>query len=108
MFEKQEKLETIHVKHLIDIQGVRFLYTKKVLEMIHHHFVKGFDYRQFRHKNKNDLDDLNDRNMFLDYDNTIAGRRKPTKDSQDHSSKTFLNKQSLKKEALVALRLEQA
>lgn len=35
----------ILVKHLVDIKGVRFLYTKKVLELLYHHFIKGFDYK---------------------------------------------------------------
>ena len=35
-------------KHLIDIKGVRFLYTKKILELTYQHLVKGFDYKQFR------------------------------------------------------------
>ena len=77
IFEKQQKLETINVKHLIDIQGVRFLYTKKVLEMIHHHFFKGFDYKQFKpRKHHEQEENYESRNIFLDYDNTMAGRSK--------------------------------
>ncbi len=30
--------------------GIRFLYIKKIVELIHHHLVKGFDYKQFRAK----------------------------------------------------------
>lgn len=70
--------DTIHVKHLIDIRGVRFLYTKKIVELIYHHIVKGFDYKQFRKTDYIDLEgEMNDnRNIFLQYDNSQAGRRK--------------------------------
>ena len=37
--------DLIHVKHLIEIRGVRLLYTKKIIELIHHHFIKGFDFQ---------------------------------------------------------------
>lgn len=46
----------ILVKHLVDIKGVRFLYTKKVLELLYHHFIKGFDYKQFRKTDYIDLE----------------------------------------------------
>jgi len=45
---RDQKEDVIHVKHLIDIKGVRYLYTKKILELLHQHLVKGFDYKQFR------------------------------------------------------------
>jgi hypothetical protein len=104
---QEEKPEQIYVKHLIDIQGVRFLYTKKILELIHHHLVKGFDYKQFRKTNFIDLDgEFESRNIFLDYEHTMAGRRKNT--ANQTPSNKMLNLKALKKEALVALRLEQA
>ena len=38
----------VFVKHLIDVKNVRFLYTKHVYDMIHHHLVSGFDYTKYR------------------------------------------------------------
>ena len=40
--------ERFTVKHMIDIKGIRFLYTKYTLELIIHHLIKGFDYKKFR------------------------------------------------------------
>ena len=102
----------IHVKHLIDIQGVRFLYTKKIVELIYHHFVKTFDYNQFRKTDYIDLESevKENKNVFLEFDNTQAGRRKAgLKDAgEKQSSKNrVINFKALKKEALVALTLEQ-
>ena len=46
-----DKPKDILVKHLIDIRGVRLLFTKKIFELIHNHTVKGFDYKQFKKTN---------------------------------------------------------
>ena len=104
--------DKIHVKHLIDISGVRFLYTKQVVELIYHHLIKGFDYKQFRKTDYIDLEqgeNLGDtRNLFLDYDNTQAGRRNLKDQNESTQGSRTINFKSLKKEALVALRLEQA
>mmetsp|Transcript_26404 Transcript_26404/g.40305 ORF Transcript_26404/g.40305 Transcript_26404/m.40305 type:complete len:117 (+) Transcript_26404:3353-3703(+) len=64
--------DLIHVKHLIDISGVRFLYTKKIIEVLHHHLIKGFDFQRFHKQYSQDSDE---RNMFLEFDNEQAGRR---------------------------------
>jgi len=92
------------VKHLIDIRGVRFLYTKKILELIHQHFVKGFDFKQFR---KTDYIDINaenaDNKIFMNYDNAQAGRKQT-----DLNNNRIFNSKTLEKEALVAIRLQQA
>ena len=102
------------MKHLIDIRGIRFLYTKKIVELIYHHLVKGFDYKQFRKTDYIDLEgELNDnRNIFLEFDNTQAGRRKANLNKEDangnQQNNRDINFKALKKEALVALRLEQA
>jgi hypothetical protein len=55
------------------------------VELIYHHLVKGFDYKQFRKTDYIDLEgELNDnRNIFLEFDNTQAGRRKANLNKDD-------------------------
>lgn len=33
---------------MIDVKGVRFLYTQKTIELITHHLVHGFNYSKLR------------------------------------------------------------
>lgn len=76
---KSDKPNDIMVKHLIDIRGVRLLFTKKIFELIHSHTVKGFDYKQFKKTNYIDKCQINqeeNRNIFLEFDNAQAGKRK--------------------------------
>ena len=53
---------------------IRFLYTKKVLELLFHHFIKGFDYKQFRKTDYIDLEAQANNNqlrkIYLEYDNS--------------------------------------
>ena len=46
------------VRHLLDIKNTRFLYTKVVYELIHHHLVRGFDYKRYRKTDYFDLERL--------------------------------------------------
>ena len=101
--------ETFLVKHMIDIKGIRFLYTKQTLELIIHHLVNSFDYQKFRE------------NEFIDVENSqekfhygIHGGKKAG--LQDHSSsnsknesylnQTPINVKNLKKVALAGIRVE--
>lgn len=36
------------VRHLLDVKNTRFLYTKRVNELLYHHIVSGFDYGKYR------------------------------------------------------------
>ena len=38
----------IFVRHLLDVKNTKFLYTKKIYELLDHHLVKGFDFAKFR------------------------------------------------------------
>lgn len=79
-----EQSDMVWVKHLIDIRGVRFLYTKKILELINHHFVKGFDFAQFKRRDYIESETANQkkknasaqsRKIFQEYEHSQAGRR---------------------------------
>lgn len=64
--DDQEKLM---VKHLIEVKGTKFLYTKRTKELIIHHLVKGFKYSQFRKTDFIDIEAAKEnRNFFNDYD----------------------------------------
>jgi hypothetical protein len=70
----KEGNDTAWVKHLVDIRGVKFLYTKKVFELIIHHFVKGFDFSPYQKKDYIQSRKA-ERKAYKEYDNTQAGRR---------------------------------
>lgn len=36
------------MRHLLDVKNTRFLYTKRIYELVHHHLVRGFDYTKYR------------------------------------------------------------
>ena len=36
------------VRHLLDVKNTRFLYSKRVYELLHHHLVNGFDFKKYR------------------------------------------------------------
>ena len=54
------------VRHLLDVKNTRFLYTKRVYELIHHHLMSGFDYRKYRKTDYIDVDQVARRRNFLD------------------------------------------
>ena len=53
--------EKFTVKHMIDIQGIRLLYTKQTIELITHHLITSFDYERFRKTDFIDLENSQDR-----------------------------------------------
>jgi hypothetical protein len=36
------------VRHVVEIENSRFLFTVKIKELLLHHLLKGFDFKQFR------------------------------------------------------------
>jgi len=40
--------EEISVRHFFEIDNMRFLYTSKIKELLIHHLIRGFDFKQFR------------------------------------------------------------
>jgi len=50
--------EELKVRHVVEINNLRFLYTVKIKELLLHHLVKGLDFKQFR---KTDYVNLNQR-----------------------------------------------
>jgi hypothetical protein len=94
---------------MIDIKGIRFLYTKQTLELIIHHLINSFDYEKYR---KTD---------FIDVENSgeryhAAGGKKYHNHHNDHSSsnskgesmisQTPINVKTLRKVALIGIRIE--
>ena len=94
---------------MIDIKGIRFLYTKQTLELIIHHLINSFDYEKYR---KTD---------FIDVENSgeryhAAGGKKHHNHHNDHSSsnskgesminQTPINVKTLRKVALIGIRIE--
>ena len=106
-------MEKILARHLIEIKGTRFLYTKRTKELIIHHLVKGFKYSQFRKTDFIDLEANNDPKKYLkQYEYFQAGKSKKSTSNNDqhHASKDQeaqpLNMEELRRVALVAIRLE--
>lgn len=100
----------ILVKHLVDIQGVRFLYTKKILELIYNHFVKGFDYRQFRKTDYRDHDacEYDNKKINLQFGGVTDAKKSSTQGEGSSGNRLINFNKLLQKEALVAIRLQQA
>jgi hypothetical protein len=44
------------VKHMIDVKGVKFLYTQNTTELIIHHMVHSFNYAKLRKTDFVDVD----------------------------------------------------
>lgn len=97
--------ENFNVKHMIDVKGIRLLYTKQTLELIIHHLVTSFDFERFRRTDFIDLDNSQEK-----FGNT--GK----KSNQDHSlsnskgdsyiNQTPINVKTLRKVALIGIRIE--
>jgi hypothetical protein len=98
--------DMILAKHLVDIKGVRFLYTKKIHELIQHHFVKGFDFSKFRRTDyadslkKSQKHGLRDKRILESYDGSNRTGRKFDAET--------INYERLLKECLICGKLEQA
>ena len=55
------------MRHMLDVKNTRFLYTKRVYELLHHHLVSGFDYRKYRKTDYIDVEQkLARKRYFLD------------------------------------------
>ena len=69
---------------MIDVKGIRFLYTIKTYEFIMHYLIKGFNYKKF---NKSELVDIEvqKENIFSEYDPTVKKVNKK-QTGYDHSS----------------------
>jgi hypothetical protein len=99
------------VKHMIDVKGIRFLYTKQTLELIIHHLINSFDYERFR---KTDFIDVE--NSGEKYHAAGAAQGKKHYHHNDHSSsnskgesminQTPINVKTLRKVALIGIRIE--
>lgn len=50
-----DKEEMLVVRHVIEVENVRILFTVKIKELIQHHIVRGLDFRHFK---KNDYINL--------------------------------------------------
>jgi hypothetical protein len=97
---------------MVDIKGIRFLYTKQTLELIIHHLINSFDYEKFR---KTD---------FIDIENSPEGGgggkfhygAGGTGGKNDHSSSksgdylnanpTPIDVKNLRRVALIGIRVE--
>lgn len=65
--EKSGSQKGIFVRHLLDVKNTRFLYTKRVYELLHHHLVKGFEYKKYRKTDYIDVDrHMKKKRNFLD------------------------------------------
>ena len=65
--EKYKTQSGIFVRHLLDVKNTRFLYTKRVYELLHHHLVKGFDFKKYRKTDYIDVEQqLKKKRNFLD------------------------------------------
>lgn len=71
--------EHLTVKHMVDIKGIRLLYTKQTVELIIHHLVNSFDYEHFRKTDFIDVENSQDKYHYGVHGGTKSG-------AKDHSS----------------------
>lgn len=107
--DKHIEEERFTVKHMIDVKGIRFLYTKQTLELIIHHLINSFDYEKFR---KTDFIDVENSQEKYHY-GVHGGKKSYTNNESSSYSKsdnlqnqTPINVKNLKKVALIAIRVE--
>ncbi len=96
------------MKHMIDIKGIRFLYTKQTVELIIHHLINSFDYEKYRKTDFIDIENSGERY------HAAGGKRHHH--HNDHSSsnsrgdstinQTPINVKTLRKVALIGIRIE--
>ena len=65
---------------MVDIKGIRLLYTKQTVELIFHHLVNSFDYERYRKTDFIDIENSQDRYHY----GAHGGQRSGT--GKDHSS----------------------
>ena len=68
MYHQDAELQSkIKVSHLLDVKNTRFLYTKRIFELLHHHLVQGFNYKKYRKTDYIDVEqNLAKKRNFLD------------------------------------------
>lgn len=64
---------------MVDIKGIRLLYTKQTVELIIHHLVNSFDYERYRKTDFIDVENSQDRYHY-------GGTQNGAKSGKDHSS----------------------
>ena len=74
---------------MIDVKGIRFLYTKQTLELIIHHLVTSFEYERFRKTDFIDVENSQDK-----YHYGLHGGKK-THSHNDHSSSNSKNESNI-------------
>ena len=55
----------IKVRHLLDISNIKFMYTAHIVELIHHHLVRGFNYKSYRKTDYIDVEQLKAKKRLL-------------------------------------------
>jgi hypothetical protein len=79
--QNQIEEEKFTVKHMIDVKGIRFLYTKQTVELIINHLVHSFDYEKFRKSDFMDVENSQDR-----YHYGMSGTGKKNNNEQSSSN----------------------
>ena len=70
---------------MIDVKGIRFLYTKQTLELIIHHLVTSFDYERFRKTDFIDVENSQEKYHYGVHGGHKAGSSSQAKnDSHSH------------------------
>lgn len=96
------------VRHLLDVKNTRFLYTKRVYELLHHHLVSGFDYTKYRKTDYINVDkEMEKKRHFLDGYRENDANYYDKQSTLDNMNKvTNIDKQiAQQKEAYMSVRL---
>ena len=88
---------------MVDVKGIRFLYTQYTVELIVHHLIKGFNYKKFRKTDFVEVENSKENNVKRGNDNNSSNSKS---ESYIFGGNSSINLKSLKKVALIGLRLE--
>jgi hypothetical protein len=92
---------------MIDVKGIRFLYTKQTLELIINHLVHSFDYERFRKSDFIDIENSQDKYHFAPHGGKrVHEHSSSNSKGESHLNQTPINVKNLRKVALIGIRVE--
>jgi hypothetical protein len=97
---------------MIDIKGIRFLYTKYTIDLIYEHLIKNMDFTKLSRKAEIMEDSNSKEKDFFNYEKSGLKRKESKISSKDSINESHLGQKNpidfknLKKVALIGIRIE--
>lgn len=89
-----QNTDDVTVRHCLEFEKVRLLYTNKIQELVVHHLIRGFNFKQFRKTEYAELVKRNNTKPVRDFLDEYRGlydskktRKEPKEELRDHQKK---------------------